>query len=125
LIYVSDSDFYESISSVRPSEDITQLNVNKNKIIYGKMKASGFKKILYNWKLLYYFYNRFPLNLTKNQNKHSKKEIKKHENDFVYQNEIQSLLIYVKEHYEIKNKILIFHPNSELKLAKRLVLKCI
>tara|TARA_R110002111_G_scaffold256247_3_gene323293 strand:+ start:388 stop:1299 length:912 start_codon:yes stop_codon:yes gene_type:complete len=115
LIYVKSDDFYESVFNIQPATDITQLNLEKSKIIHGQMKAPGLKKILYNWKLLYYFYNRFPLNFSKSIAKVEKLETK---NAFKYQKEIQSLIAYTKLNYNIKNKILVFHPNSELEIIE-------
>lgn len=118
LIYVSGGDFYESVSSILPAVDITQLNVEKSKIIYGQMKSPGLKKILYNWKLLYYFYNKFPLNFSKSVAKSVKIEKEENKNEFKFQKEIQSLVNYTKLNYNIKNKILVFHPNSESEIIE-------
>lgn len=115
LIYVSSHDFFESVTTILPSADITQLNVEKNEIVYGQMKSPGLKKILYNWKLLYYFYNRFPLNFSKNV---AKPEIIEKEEGFKFQKEIQNLLTFVKLNYTIGNKILVFHPNSEMEIIE-------
>lgn len=116
LIYTSSHDFYESVTSILPSTDITQLNIEKNAIVYGKMNAPGLKKILYNWKLLYYFYNRYPKIFTKFWIKPSaeKKQVaQKKQTGFKFQKEIQSLIRYTKLNYNIENKVLIFHPDSE------------
>jgi hypothetical protein len=113
LIYVNDGDFYESISQVKTMRDITQLNINTNTIQYGEMKAPIFKKALYNWKLLYYFYNRFPIanfelkeDNTKEKNKITKKNV------LEYQIEMSQLINFIKLNYTINNKTLVFHPNS-------------
>ena len=115
LIYVNDSDFYESVSSIQPAADITQLNVEIGEIVFGKMKSPGLKKVLYNWKLLYYFYNKFPLNFSKSVDE-TEKEIK--EDDFKYRKEIQSLIDYTELNYNISNKILVFHPNSDSEIIE-------
>lgn len=116
LIYVNNNDFLESIVKVKSLSDITQVNLTENKIVYGKMKASGAKKILYTWKLLFYFYNRFSLN------SFSKKDIKKgidttHKKDIKrkieYDDKVHQLLYYIKSNYSISNKTLVFHPNSD------------
>jgi hypothetical protein len=114
LIYVNNNDFTESITNIQRLPDITQLNIKKGEIIYGKMKSPGIKKILYNWKLLYYFYNRFPLNLSTPLDKLKKKEDKP-EDKFINSNnnEIQRLMVYIKQHYNTDNKILVFHPGTE------------
>lgn len=113
LVYVNNNDFYESVSNIRTLADITQLNVETHEIIYGKMKSPGLKKILYNWKLLYYFYNNYPLNFSKSKNKIDIKKKKRDKIDFKYINEIKNLLEFVKQHYNLANKILVFHPKSK------------
>jgi len=118
LIYVNSNDFSESVTNISPAADITQLNTEKNKIIYGQMKSPGLKKILYNWKLLYYFYNKFFLNFSKSVAKPEKIEKVDTKYEFKYQKEIQNLIDYTKLNYNIKNKILVFHPNSELEIIE-------
>lgn len=120
LIYVNDNDFYESISEIKKMRDITQLNLEKNQIIYGEMKSPGLKKVLYNWKLLYYFYNRYPINFSKEKKEN---EIKEPEFDkaLKFKNEILELFKFIKNNYETSNKTLIFHPKTNdyfIKLAK-------
>ena len=118
LIYVNDNDFYESIREVKPMEDITQLNLTDHTISFGKMKSPGFKKVLYNWKLLYYFYNRFPLlNLSKEAEESTKEEENK--NELESKIEIFQLIDYISDNYNIKTKILVFHPNCNTKIIEK------
>ncbi|MFV9550999.1 hypothetical protein [Algibacter sp. PT7-4] len=123
LIYVAGHDFTESVSSIKPLKDITQLDIETNRVVYGQMKSPGFKKILYNWKLLYYFYNNFSFNVFKKnkppkKNKKTKKVKSKKDNDFKYFHEISKLLNYVKLNYDISNKILVFQPKSKPEIIK-------
>ncbi|WP_299520398.1 hypothetical protein [Winogradskyella sp.] len=116
LIYVNDDDFYESICEAKRMTDVTQLSLKDNKIKYGEMKGSSSKKVLYNWKLLYYFYNRFPIDYIKNNL--TPKKVSPEEpspNDNVPSNHIDAitkLMIYVTDNYNINDKTLVFHPNS-------------
>lgn len=114
LIYVNDHDFYESICEVKRMPDITQLSLEKNKIIYGKMKSPKLKKILYSWKLLYYFYNRYSSVETNNEDSvetDDSKEFAVHKKD-LFTREISELMDYIKSNYNISDKTLVFHPNS-------------
>ncbi|WP_405571298.1 hypothetical protein [Winogradskyella sp. Asnod2-B02-A] len=112
LIYVNDTDFYESITEVKPMSDITQLNIKTNTIVYGEMKAPGLKKILYNWKLMYYFYNRFPLENLINKNTEPKITHTEMDNDVLeYSTEVKQLIDFIKQKYTINDKTLVFHPN--------------
>lgn len=121
LIYVNDNDLYESIVEIKKLSDITQLDVNNETIVYGKMKAPFVKKILYNWKLMYYFYNRFYSALpTKEAQGVGVKEGKELEEDKAvkYNNDLLGLLDFMKSNYNIKDKILVFHPNTNKHLIK-------
>lgn len=112
LIYVNDNDFYESIHELKQLTDITQLSIEQNKIIHGQMKSPGLKNILYNWKLLYYFYNRFPFSLSLNKTSKQDKGIKK-EITSLTKEKVDSLINYIKNNYHVEDKIFVFHPNSE------------
>lgn len=112
LIYVNSNDFDESVREIKPMRDITQLRLKDQTILYGEMKAPGLKKILYNWKLLYYFYNRFPLNLdsqkAENPIKHNVDD-----NSLKSKKEVVKLIKYISANYNINDKTLVFHPNSD------------
>lgn len=112
LIYVNDNDFFESIVEVKPMSDITQISLKNNKIAYGEMKSPGLKKVLYNWKLLYYFYNRFPLNAPKKEANDSKESVEHNNNELESKTEVFRLIDYITKNYTIDDKTLVFHPNS-------------
>lgn len=114
LIYLYDSDFHESITQIKKLFDITQVDLEKKEIINGKMKAPGLKKILYNWKFVYFLYNRFPLNF--NSKKSIKKPLEKNEKpkNILF----KELLMFAKENYNFDNKILVFRPNSNEKIIQ-------
>ena len=118
LIYVNDSDFIESIKSIKNLMDITQVDLKKKKIIFGKMKSPGVKKILYNCKLAYYFYNRFPLNFSESKKEKTIKTKKANSKSLNNSLEIEALLLYIKNNYTIKDKTLVFHPNSNAELIE-------
>ena len=117
LIYVHDTDFFESIVQIKKHPDRTQIDLTDNKIIYGKMKAPGIKKILYNWKFIYYLYRRFPVDLNNGNKIQEIKELSeiklKKENDF---NAFKKLLGYVNAKYQIENKVIVFRPDSDIEL---------
>ena len=109
LFYVKDGDFIESIQEIRTLNHITQLSLQNQKIIPGKLKAPGLKRILYNWKFLYYLYLRFPLMRMK-KTKNTLEEI---ESTSLYDKEIEHLLSFITSNYEINNKTLVFIPNTK------------
>ncbi|GGZ70303.1 hypothetical protein [Algibacter mikhailovii] len=115
LIYVNTNDFFESIKEIRERPSITQWSIETNKIVSGKIKSPGLKKILYNWKLLYYLYTNFKTTPSK-----SKKNINKQDAtkliDLKFEEEILALLKYTKNNHNMNNNILVFHPNTNQKL---------
>ncbi|GGD10152.1 hypothetical protein [Hyunsoonleella pacifica] len=118
LIYVTDSDFRESIEDIKKLEDITQVDLKSQKVVYGKMKAPSMKKMLYNWKLAYYFYNRFPINFSSLSKFKKTTKVDHGNKDVNINQQIKSLLSYIKKNYDIHNKILVFHPNSDKEIIK-------
>ncbi|WP_417370872.1 hypothetical protein [Gelidibacter japonicus] len=120
LIYLNDKDFYESAYNIEPHSDITQVDLKTNKINYGELKSPALKKILYKWKLLYYFYNRFPLQQPK-PNKMLKEEIDKELKAYELKNreKVFQLINYTKKNYTVTNKTLVFHPNSSKEIINR------
>lgn len=123
LVYVNDNDFYESIKDLKPMSDITQVNLKDGSIAYGEMKAPFFKKILYNFKLLYYLYNRFPLDQSDNAEEPIKHESEDEENgnELKSKTEVFQLIDYIADNYENKNKILVFHPNSNSEIIEQCI----
>ena len=116
LIHTGDGDIFESIKEIKNLTEITQLNTKDEVIINGKMKSPGLKKVLYSWKLLYYLYNRFPLNLKKVNSEESKK-VKDEKSKFeTNEPKVRVLINYIKNNYNIDNKIFVFKPNSDNKI---------
>lgn len=113
LIHTGDGDIYESIKEIKSLTDITQLNTNTEEIVQGKMKSPGLKKVLYSCKLLYYLYNRFPINLSNETQEDSKKvkiEISKFKTN---ETKVRVLINYIKNNYRIDDKVFVFKPNSD------------
>lgn len=119
LIYLNNNDFYESVYDINPLNDITQVNLKDKKINFGHLKAPGLKKILYNWKLLYYFYNRFPINLNFGNEEQDQPEEVLIEDDIDATNKVFDLIDYIKNNYPIDDKVLVFHPNSNVTFIKK------
>ena len=113
LIHTGSADIYESIKEIKILLDITQLNTEEKVIVNGKLKSPGFKKALYSWKLLYYFYNRFPLNF-KRESAEDFKKIKNTKSKFeVNETKVRVLIKYIKNNYNIDRKIFVFKPSSD------------
>ncbi|MCE7072931.1 hypothetical protein LZG74_21630 [Dyadobacter sp. CY327] len=108
LIYVNAADFTESIRDIAVQTDITQVDLGNRKVIPGIMKSAKLKTILYNIKFAYYLFQRFPLNQIKfGGEKHAPAKPTVQPD---HSNSIKSLLEFVKQKYDVKDKIIVFHP---------------
>lgn len=121
IIYLGDFDFEESISSIARKPDLTQLDLDKGQVLHGRLKAPILKKILYNWKFLYYVYNRFPLNFNKNKSTNSETpKVKSTPTIETHELAFEKLVQYVVRNYEIEDKILVLKPIATKKLGQLL-----
>jgi len=68
LLYLSEGDFYESISEITRYNDRLQISIESQMLLSNQLKSPGMKKVLYNIKLLYYLYLKYPIFVDK-QNK--------------------------------------------------------
>lgn len=113
LLYVHHGDFTESVKEIKNNLTTVQLELNSNKIIYAKLTQSKFKKILYNFKFAYYLYRNYfndGGNVSTNNRDDKKSTI-----DY---KKIRLLLKFVKSNYNIEKIVLVFSPDSDLKLIE-------
>ncbi len=113
LIYTGSADVYESIKEIKTISDVTQLNIEKEVIVYGKMKSPGLKKVLYSWKLLYYFYNRFPINFQRKTAEATIKNVVESNKFEVNESKVRALINYIRNNYNTDKKVFIFKPGSD------------
>lgn len=110
LIYLNENDFYESISEINRFTDRLQISINTQELLPNDIKSPGLKKILYSFKLLYYFYLNYPIFVEK-QNK-GETSITASENPQFNSLIFNKLLHYCSENYELNKLIFVFHPNT-------------
>ncbi|MDC1462615.1 hypothetical protein N8382_08905 [Polaribacter sp.] len=102
LIYLSPNDFTESISEISSYNDRYQLSIDNQKLNVPKLKSPFFKKILYNVKVLYFTYLKYPVFVEK-QNKG--------ETVVSFDKSLYDQLIkYCSENYDLSNLIFVMHP---------------
>lgn len=114
LLYVHHGDFIESIPEIKKIPLTVQYSINSQKITYAKLQSSRFKEVLYNFKFLYYLYRNFLVN-NKDVSSNNRDEIKKEK---IYYNSIEKLIIATKQHYNTQNIILVFSPDTDLKVIE-------
>lgn len=124
LIYLSDEDFYESISDIQRYSDRMQISIRKNKIEKSEIKFSLLKKILYNIKTLYYLYLNFPI-FVEEQNKALMPKIDNGKDKF-NETYFTSLFEYCNQNYDLNRIVFVFRPNTDkrfLKLSEKFKVK--
>lgn len=121
LIYMGETDFEESIAQIKRHEDILQVDLEKGEVLKARMVLPGLKNALYNWKFLYFLYNRFPLRFDhlfafKKQGGDAQKAPKKHRPDPypLY----KELLLFIKSHYDTSDMVFVFRPSSPKQLSE-------
>ncbi|MCF2505667.1 hypothetical protein L0663_19895 [Dyadobacter sp. CY107] len=108
LIYVNPTDFTESVREIKVHSDITQVDLTNKKVVPGIMKSARLKSMLYNVKFAYYLFQRFPLTDIKfNMVAHAPAKTARQPD---HSNHIKMLMQFVKEKYNVQNKIIVFHP---------------
>ncbi len=114
LIYVSTNDFYESISELARYTDRLQYSVKNKKLLPVILKSPGLKKILYNVKLLYYLYIKYPIFVAE-QNKGETKENMAQTDKFDPEL-LNQMLDFCKSKYNLGKDIIIFRPETDQKI---------
>lgn len=120
LIYVNTHDFPESSALHQRHTDRVQIDLNTNAILNGSLKSPGVKKILYNIKLLYYLYLRFPLFVdAKNKEDYKAATKKNPERKPGFDGaDVNKLFAYCRKNYDMEKVVLVFHPGTEQTIIK-------
>jgi hypothetical protein len=112
FIYLNNSDFSESILEIKKHTDRSQFSVKSNKTIKGKLKGSALKKILYNIKILHYFYLNYPNDIQSTEDIKFNVRLSNSEknSNILYFNKFFEFCV---NNYEIDNIILVLHPETD------------
>ncbi|WP_149695205.1 hypothetical protein [Chitinophaga sp. CF418] len=116
LLYVSNSDFTESLTNKKRLSDIVQIDLKNNKILVGTLKSPKLKKMLYSCKLLYFLYLKFPV-LVNKEDKEKHQHTDASSQPFEEQ-DINQLFQYCQNHYKIKKTMLVFHPGADKRVIQ-------
>lgn len=111
LLYLSESAFYKSISEISRYDDRLQVSVENQKLLPNQLKNPGLKKILYDIKLLYFLYLKYPIFVEK-QNKGEtpisiQQKIKFNSDKF------NKLFTFCSNNYNLSKLIFVLHPNTD------------
>lgn len=111
LLYISNKDFYESIADIQQHKNVMQVDLKHQQIIKGALVSPGLKKILYNSKLFYYLYIRFPIFVDK-QNMGEIPGSGEEKIVFDY-SMFNSLFEFCAANYNKQKIVFVFHPGSK------------
>ena len=117
IFIIDNSDFEESIQEVKKLSDRTQISLVNNEMIFGKIKGKNLKKILYNYKTLYYTYLKY-LKSNKNENPIKIKNIKnpiKIKNIKNSEELINKLITFSVRSYDLNNCLFAFRGKNNFK----------
>ncbi|MCV6628455.1 MAG: hypothetical protein OIF50_01205 [Flavobacteriaceae bacterium] len=117
IIHLHDSDLRESIVQIQALSDITQVDLESQKIVFGEMKRPGLKLVLYNWKFAYYLFNRFSPSFIRMIHPKPKEAENKKVSDPDFLPQYEALFRYTKSNYKIADKLLVFRPESDSKIV--------
>ncbi|PKA97921.1 hypothetical protein B0O79_1601 [Flavobacteriaceae bacterium MAR_2009_75] len=109
LIYINDNDLTESLVSITRKSDRTQVDLQQDKVLPGKLKFPIAKEILYNFKFVYYLYRRFPVNGIFSKKKTRRKTPKQ---PYELNKYLNSLLKFSQERYNLNSTIFILRPDT-------------
>lgn len=113
IIYVNNKDFLGNIRNNENNKGNYQVDIETGKIFYPAYRGSKLKDFIYNFKFFYYLYRKNiklfnPVEVEVN----TASDNSKIRLDIDY-NELESLTVFIKNNYDTKNVILVFHPNSD------------
>ncbi len=111
LLYLSNKDFYESISTIARYENVVQIDLPNKRILKTDLGLSKIKKLLYSSKLLYYLYLRFPIFVSKQNlgEVSGSSESKAGFDDSTF----TSLFEYCSRNYNSERIVFVFHPGIQ------------
>ncbi|MFD0799538.1 hypothetical protein ACFQZJ_18855 [Maribacter chungangensis] len=122
LIYVHDADFLESVVQIKKMTDIAQYDTEQDKVIPGVLKSPGLKKILYNWKFMYYLYTNYSFGPTNKEIVPAPKKVSNAPTSKVleHKTELQQLITFVTANYNTDSIVLVYRPNADPDLIQLL-----
>ena len=112
LLYLSGGDFYESISEISRYSDRLQVSVENQKLLISQLKSPRMKKILYNIKILYYLYLKYPIFVDIQNKGETPKALLAKKNDYdslVF----NKLFNFCSNNYNLNKLVFVFHPNTD------------
>lgn len=114
VFIIDNIDFNESIVEIKKFNDRCQISTLDNEIYKGEIKYKNLKKILYNFKTLYYLYDKF----RRSKKSEIKKQITNKEAE-TRRNYIVKLLEFANENYDLNNSLFVFRNKNDFSKSFR------
>ena len=114
IIFLDNSDFRESIVEIKKLNDRGQISLIDKKLFSGEIKGKNIKKILYNFKTLYYLYTTF----LKSRNNKSQSKTNNENSKSILETKsdvelkIKELIIYGSEKYNLEKTLFVFRGEN-------------
>lgn len=109
VIFLDNSDFKESFVEIKKLNDRGQISLIDMKFFPGEIKGKNIKKVLYNFKALYYLYTTY---LKSRNNTYQPKT--KNEN-ISFKSHVEELIVYGSENYNLENTLFVFRAENNFK----------
>ena len=109
LIFLDNSDFEESIIEIKKLSDRGQISLVNKEIFKGEIKGKNIKKLLYNYKTMYYLYRKY---LLSRKEKSPKTQTNKRVSHEIY---VKRLVSFVSENYTLSNTLFVFRNKNDYK----------
>ena len=112
IFVIDNSDFEESIEEINKLNDRVQISLKTSKLSIGKIKAKYLKKILYNYKTLYYLYLKYLKSQKSNITSQSKEVNHSNEEISLFINKLIKISI---QNYDLKDCLFVFRGENDFK----------
>ena len=111
IFIIDNSDFEESIQEINKFNDRVQISLKASKLSLGKIKAKYLKKLLYNYKTLYYLYLKYLKSAIRQNNNQTKKENINGQSLTL----VKELLSYTNKNYDLNDCLFVFRGYNDYK----------
>jgi len=112
IFFIDNSDFEESIQEINKLNDRVQISLKTSQLSLGKIKAKYLKKILYNYKTLYYLFLKYLKSQKANITSQSKEVNHSNEETSLF---VNKLIRISNQNYDLKDCLFVFRGENDFK----------
>ena len=113
FFFINNSDFIESIKEINSYNDRCQIELKTKKIFKGEIRYKNLKKILYNYKTLYYLYIKF-LKSTNKLRQNFNNNIQSTDKQ-INKNMVEKLIKFSTQNYNLDEIVFVFRKSNFFK----------